>query len=95
MRQSTESRVTSHQYIQLSSWQKAKFVPVQANLDIPQFLEKCVGRGISAEHAAKIQNWEQLFNSSSKQFKDLGIPTKARRAILGAREWYKRGMPKM
>ncbi|KAI5795073.1 IGR protein motif-domain-containing protein [Geopyxis carbonaria] len=57
--------------------------------DVGTFLTK-IGRG-TAEHAPKFTSWENFFEATSQQLKELGIePPRTRRYIIRWRETFRR-----
>ncbi|CAO3659481.1 unnamed protein product [Umbelopsis ramanniana] len=58
--------------------------------DVESFL-KHAGRD-SEEFASKFQDWQQLFSVSSRELKEFGLPTKARKFILSRVEFYRQGI---
>ncbi|KAH8548602.1 IGR protein motif-domain-containing protein [Umbelopsis sp. PMI_123] len=65
--------------------------PPRGNItDVESFLKR-VGRG-SEEYTSKFEDWNQLFSVSSRELKEFGIPTKARKFILSRVEFYRQGI---
>ncbi|KAJ2959548.1 hypothetical protein NQZ79_g4985 [Umbelopsis isabellina] len=59
-------------------------------MDVEAFL-KHAGRG-SDEAATKFQDWNHLFTASSRDLKEMGLPTKQRKYILSRVEFFRQGI---
>ncbi|KAJ3101846.1 hypothetical protein HDU97_001020 [Phlyctochytrium planicorne] len=71
---------------------KAQFVPKpRGNFKDPASFLTAIGRGCG-DFAPKFTSWDHLFTATAEEMeKTLSIPVRARRHILGWREWFKRG----
>jgi hypothetical protein len=58
--------------------------------DVEAFLKRA-GRGCD-EAASKLQDWNHLFTISSRDLKELGLPTKQRKYILSRVEFFRQGI---
>ncbi|KAJ3218750.1 hypothetical protein HDU67_004270 [Dinochytrium kinnereticum] len=93
VRMPLENWKLSKSYVELGNAAKrVDFVPKpRGQFQDPATFLTAIGRSCG-DYAPKFNSWAHLFQATSDEMAtSLGIPTKARKYILGWREWFKRG----